>query len=120
MDESTIVRQFLRLMESRDLAGAEALLAPEFVMVFPGAVMMHRLEELVAWSQSRYTKVVKSFDRIDVGDGYVFVSGMLSGEWRDGTGFAGIRYIDRFEVEGGLIRRQEVWNDMAESLRRND
>jgi hypothetical protein len=25
-----------------------------------------------------------------------------------------VRFIDRFEVVGGLILRQEVWNDLAE------
>jgi hypothetical protein len=34
--------------------------------------------------------------------------------WLDGTAFSGIRFIDRFEVAGGLIRRQDVWNDLAE------
>ena len=29
--------------------------------------------------------------------------------------FAGIRFIDRFEVERSLIRCQEVWNDLAGS-----
>ena len=30
--------------------------------------------------------------------------------------FEGIRFVDRFEVAGGRITRQDVWNDLAESL----
>ena len=45
----------------------------------------------------------------------VYVSGTLSGEWPDGAAFTGIRFIDRFEVERGLIRCQDVWNDLAET-----
>ena len=41
--------------------------------------------------------------------------GTLYGEWLDGTAFAESRFIDRFEMEGGLLTRQDVWNDMAET-----
>jgi len=29
--------------------------------------------------------------------------------------FEGVRFVDRFEVAGGLLTRQDVWNDLAES-----
>jgi hypothetical protein len=41
--------------------------------------------------------------------------GTLYGLNNFGIEFAGVRYIDRFVVEGGLIVSQEVWNDLAES-----
>ena len=44
----------------------------------------------------------------------VYCFGTLSGEWLDGTSFEGIRFIDRFEVVGDKISRQDVWNDMGE------
>ena len=44
----------------------------------------------------------------------VFCFGTLSGSWLDGTGFSGIRFVDRFELEGETIVSQMVWNDMAE------
>ncbi len=47
----------------------------------------------------------------------VYCFGTLGGEWPDGTAFDGIRFIDRFELQGGLITRQDVWNDMAEVAR---
>ena len=43
----------------------------------------------------------------------VYISGTLHGEWTDGGPFEGIRFIDRFEVTGGKIVLQEVWNDLA-------
>jgi len=32
----------------------------------------------------------------------------------DGRPFEGIRFIDRFEIQDGLIVKQDVWNDMGE------
>lgn len=117
MDEADTVTRFLRVMEARDLDAATAMLAPDFTMVFPGGVEMRRLEDLVAWSRTRYARVVKTFDRIDRAGSAIWVSGTLAGEWLDGSTFEGIRYVDRFEIDDGLIRRQEVWNDMGEVLR---
>ncbi|MBL8629121.1 MAG: nuclear transport factor 2 family protein, partial [Rhodospirillaceae bacterium] len=45
----------------------------------------------------------------------IFVRGYLNGEWLDGTPIANVRYIDRFDIQGGKIIRQDVWNDLAES-----
>lgn len=115
MDEASIVTLFLRLMEARDLAAARALLAPDFVMVFPGGVEMTDLDELAAWSKTRYSRVIKTFDRIDAAGDVVFVSGTLAGDWLDGTAFSGIRYVDRFQIRDGVIAQQDVWNDMAEA-----
>lgn len=113
------VREFLALTQSRDLAAAGRLLAPDFVMQFPGAPPMHRLEQLIDWARGRYQRVSKTFERFDEcwGDetSVVFCSGTLSGVWLDGSAFEGIRFLDRFEVADGLIRRQEVWNDLAEA-----
>jgi len=109
-----VVHAYLQAMEARDLSAARALLAPGFSMTFPGPVTMHRLEELIAWAAPRYRFVKKSYERFDAVQGLVYCFGTLSGEWPDGTPFAGIRFIDRFELEGGLITRQDVWNDIAE------
>ena len=42
-DASALVREFLQRMQDRDLDGARALLAPDFVMNFPGAAPMTHL-----------------------------------------------------------------------------
>jgi alpha-beta hydrolase superfamily lysophospholipase len=115
---SALVQRFLVLTQERDLPAAQALLAPGFVMCFPGGATMHRLEELVQWARQRYQRAAKTYERTDscTADGrtVVYWMGTLHGTWLDGTPFAGIRFIDRFELADGRIQRQDVWNDMAE------
>ena len=117
-DASALVRHFLERMQERDLPAAQAMLAPGFVMQFPGAAPMTRLEELVAWGKGRYQRVGKVYERFDESWGdeatVVYCSGTLYGVWLDGSAFEGIRFIDRFEIVDGLITRQDVWNDLAE------
>lgn len=114
-DGAEVVRAYLAAMEARDLPAARALLAPGFAMTFPGSITMTSLEELIAWSAPRYRFVTKTYDRFDAMGGLVYCFGRLSGEWPDGAAFQGIRFIDRFELSGGLIARQDVWNDMGEA-----
>jgi hypothetical protein len=114
-DPAAIVQAYLAAMEARDLPAARAHLAPGFAMTFPGGVRLDSLEALVAWSAPRYRFVRKTYERFDAMPGLVYCFGTLHGEWPDGTPFAGIRFIDRFELEGRLIRRQDVWNDMGEA-----
>ena len=115
-----MVRQFLTLMQERNLKAASALLAPDFVMHFPGHTAMHALDELVNWAKGRYNSIAKDYERFDESwaDGYtvVYCSGTLRGVWLDGNSFEGVRFIDRFEIADGKIRRQDVWNDLAETL----
>ncbi len=117
-DPAQIVLAFLDRMANRDLDGARALLDPSFAMVFPGTPEMTSLEALLDWAAPRYRSVTKTFDGVEAfqGDGVavVYTRGTLSGTWPDGTGFSGIRFIDRFEIAGGKITRQDVWNDIAE------
>lgn len=117
-DPAGVVRAYLDAMEARDLTKAETFLGAGFTMQFPGAKPMTRLMELVEWSKPRYRFVKKTYERFDAGMGaegpVVYCFGTLHGEWLDGTVFEGIRFIDRFQLEGGLIVRQDVWNDMGE------
>ena len=121
-DPAVQVRGYLDAMEARDLGAARVYLAEDFCMTFPGGVVMHDLAELVEWSKTRYRNVSKTFETIDTATTLegpvVHCSGTLSGEWLDGTSFEGIRFIDRFAFEGGLIADQRVWNDMAEARAR--
>ena len=118
-DPAEIVRDYLTAMEQRDLDAAEAMLGDGFTMQFPGAEPMTSLGALIEWSKPRYQFVKKTYDRFDAmqsaGDAaLVYCFGTLSGQWPDGTAFDGIRFIDRFELIGGKIVRQDVWNDMGE------
>jgi phenylpyruvate tautomerase PptA (4-oxalocrotonate tautomerase family)/ketosteroid isomerase-like protein len=118
-DPARVVLDYLAAMERRDLDAARAMLAEGFAMRFPGSPVMTTLDELIAWSAPRYRAVRKSFEGVDVAPGadgvVVHCRGTLSGEWPDGAPFEGIRFVDRFELRGGLIARQDVWNDLAEA-----
>lgn len=118
-DPKQLVRSYLQAMEARDLTAAEVMLASGFTMQFPGAAPMSRLQELIDWAKPRYQSVTKTYEGFDSmqseGDAaLVYCRGTLAGIWPDGVPFEGIRFIDRFEVEGGKITKQDVWNDIAE------
>jgi len=117
-EASQLVAQFLDCMAARNLEAAQAFLAPQFEMVFPGGQTMHQLTELLAWAAPRYQKVAKTnmvFEESWQADKtVVYCRGMLSGVWPDGSEFKDIRFIDRFEVVKGKLQRQDVWNDLAE------
>lgn len=116
-DASALVRRFLESMQERDLPAARQLLAADFQMQFPGSGPMRELSELVEFARGRYRNVAKDYERFDecwTSEGaVVYCHGHLRGTWLDGSSFAGIRFIDRFEVVEGLITRQDVWNDLA-------
>lgn len=119
-DPAETVRGFLAAMEARDIDTARAMLGAGFTMTFPATAPMATLEELIAWAAPRYrfvTKTYEGFDAMQSADeaAIVYCRGTLSGEWPDGTAFDGIRFIDRFEVINGLLTRQDVWNDIAET-----
>ena len=119
-DPAKLVERYLAAMEARDLDSAQAMLGDGFVMQFPGAAPMTELSELIEWATPRYRFVKKTIGGIEAmqsegAAAVVFVRGTLSGEWPDGSGFSGIRFIDRFEVVGGALTRQDVWNDIAET-----
>ena len=119
-DPVAIVRAYLAAMQARDLDQAKSMLGKGFRMVFPGTGAMTTLEQLVEWAGPRYRSVAKAYDGFDAvpddghGRAVVYCFGTLAGQWPDGTGFDGIRFIDRFELTDGRITRQDVWNDLAE------
>jgi ketosteroid isomerase-like protein len=120
-DPARIVRDYLAAMERRDLAAAKVLLAPGFVMLFPGGRRFDALEALVEWARPRYRRALKTYDRFDVapqddGSAVVYCLGALHGELSDGSPYSGIRFIDRFTVRDGKLADQMVWNDMGETL----
>lgn len=119
-DPAQTVLDFLGAMEKRELEKAQACLDEEFTMQFPGAPAMTKLSELIAWAGPRYRFITKTYDGVDAmqsaGDpAIVYCRGTLSGGWPNGQAFDGIRFIDRFEVINGLITKQDVWNDIAET-----
>ncbi len=110
---------FLASMERRDLQAAASALGEGFAMTFPGAARYARLEELVAGAAGRYRWVAKRLEAVEgcaaAGSAVVWVRGTLYGENRHGVAFAGVRFVDRFEVAGDRLVKQDVWNDLAET-----
>ena len=115
----SLVKRFLQKMEERDLAAAEALMAPNATITFPGSKSYATQGEMVAASKGRYLWVKKSIDLADClskDRGHtVYIMGTLYGVNSHGLPFQDIRFIDRFEMVDGAITRQDVWNDLAES-----
>ena len=115
---SDLVRTYLAALETRDLEAARALLQQGFSMTFPGGVVMHSLEDLIAWASARYREIRKTysgFDEMESEHGsVVYCHGTLMGETLDGKAFSGVRFVDRFTVRDGGLVDQAVWNDLAE------
>ena len=111
--------EFLDAQGSRDLDRARSLCAPDFEMIFPGPARFTSFQDLITWAGSRYRSIAKKIERVEEspqGDLVsVWITGTLHGIGLDGETFDGIRFVDRFEVSGGSICRQDVWNDLAES-----
>lgn len=116
-----IVTTYLRLVEERRLDEASPYFAAGVEIVFPGGRSFSSLAEQVAAAGTRYRSIRKVFNGYDVVDGgeatVVYVYGELEGEDLTGTPFAGVRFIDRFELVDGLITNHRVWNDLAEAMR---
>ena len=118
-DPVRLVLDYLAAMEARSLDRAAAFLDAAFEMRFTGTPPMRRLEELVDWARGRYREIAKTIEGTEAcqqGDvTIVYVHGTLAGVWPDGTTFSGVRFIDRFELRGGKLVRQDVWNDLGEA-----
>ena len=117
-DPTQIALDFLTALQARDIEKAEAMLATDFQMRFPGTQPFASIEELIDWTKDRYRFVQKTITSTEAfhtnGHAVVYITGTLAGEWPDGKPFDGIRYIDRFEIKSGKLTSQEVWNDIAE------
>lgn len=118
MKPRDIVDKFLRTLESRDLPAAQAFFAPGAMMTFPSGRKFTQVADLVEWSKDRYrgvTKTYHGFDEVTSGDvTTVYCRGVLNGKWPNDQSIENIRFIDRFEIKGGKITDQQVWNDLAE------
>ena len=116
---SELCLDLLDAQGARDAQGTAALTGDGFEMIFPGGARFTDMAALASWSAARYRRIAKTVERVEeslLGERVaVYVSGTLAGEGPDGAMFDGIRFIDRFEVAGDRVVRQEVWNDLAEA-----
>jgi hypothetical protein len=87
-------------------------------MTVSGNHRFTRLEDFFAHSRARQGAVRKHIEGFDVsvdGDSAVVYSfGTMSGTWLDGSAFQGVRFVDRFGLQGGMITTLDVFSDMAE------
>ncbi len=115
----SLVKRFLRAMEERDLVAAEALMALNATITFPGSRSFATQSDMVTASKGRYQWIKKSIEQADCFTSErghtVYIMGTLYGVNRYDLQFQDIRFIDRFEIVNGAIYRQDVWNDLAES-----
>lgn len=119
MDAAAIVDKFLQLGEDRKIDEMQSMMAPNSKIEFPGGKRFSSQAEMVESAKGRYSWVRKRRDRYFLGvDGdqtTVTSIGTLYGENLAGVAFDGIRYVDVFVIENGLITEQMVWNDFCES-----
>lgn len=119
MDAAAIVDKFLQFGEDRKIDEMQSMMAPNSKIEFPGGKRFNSQAEMVANAKGRYLWVRKHRDRYFVGvngDQTTVTSiGTLYGENLAGVAFEGIRYVDVFVIEDGLITEQMVWNDLCES-----
>ncbi|MFQ5858932.1 MAG: nuclear transport factor 2 family protein [Anaerolineae bacterium] len=116
----SLVKRYLRTLESRSLDTASSMLAHGATIVFPGASTFQNLDEVVAHARERYQWVRKTFEHVNSmslpeGETVVYVTGRLHGVNLHGVEFSGVRFVDRFVLREGMIVSQEVWNDLAET-----
>lgn len=121
-DAAALVDEFLRLLMIPDPVAARRFVAPGLQIRFTGGRLMHDPTECAAFNAGRYRWVRKRITATETVAGgtpertVVYSLGTLHGEWPDGTPFEGNRYVDRYELQHGLITRMDVWNDSAEWL----
>jgi hypothetical protein len=119
---ATIVDEYLRLLMIPDPSSARRFVGPDLQIRFTGGRAMRDPAECAAFNAKRYRWVKKRIDATETVAGgtpertVVYSLGTLYGEWPDGTPFEGNRYVDRYEVQHGLITHMDVWNDSAEWL----
>lgn len=119
MDAAAMIDKFLQLNEDRKIDEVQAMMSPDCVIEFPGGNRFKSIADMVENAKGRYNWVKKHRDRYFVGvngnQTTVTSLGTLYGENLDGVAFDGIRYVDVFIIENGLIIEQRVWNDFGET-----
>lgn len=119
-DAIDLVRGWFDAMSSGDLSAAEALMAPATLIVISGGYRFTSLQEFVRFAAGRYAAMVKQTEAIEVceaaGGIAVYARGRLAMTAADGRSREGIRWCDRFLVNGGRIVELQTWSDIAEHL----
>ena len=113
-----LVDRYLTLFMEGKLEEAQALLAPDARLIFPGGAVQTSLPDVAAEVGRLYESVGKTIDRTwsaSLGDDIIVTTtGYLYGTSRTFGEFNGVRFIDFFTVRDGKIIAQEVINDASQ------
>lgn len=117
-EAEAVVDTYLTLFMEGRIREAEAMLAPNAVLIFPGGAHQTSLVEVADEVNRLYETVGKTITRTwsaQVGDDVIVTTtGYLFGVSRTYGAFSDVRFIDFFTVRDGLIVAQEVINDAAQ------
>lgn len=112
-----LVDRYLTLFMEGKLDEAQACLAPDAQLIFPGGAVQTSLADVAAEVRRLYVSVAKKIDRTwsaNLGDDVIVTTtGYLYGSTSGFGSFSQVRFIDFFTVRDGKIARQEVINDAA-------
>jgi len=112
-----VVEEFFERMADDDRRRTVGeLFAPDAVITVPGERFEgpeSPAEMLEFFGPPRYEWADKEFDRWITAGPHVVSLGTLYGVDSDGETFEDIRYVDVYEVREGLIRRVDIYNDLA-------
>jgi hypothetical protein len=113
------VRQWLDAVNQGQPEVAMALMGSPITIAISGGHRFSRFEDFLVFASKRYAgirKQVEAFEACEAAGGVaVYARGYLSGSWRDGTSFEGVRWCDRFLVSQGEITDLQTWSDLAET-----
>ena len=117
-DPIATVTAFLSDLARRDIKAAERWLAPGFELHIAG----HRFDSLASFAAFAARR--QKFSKKNLGycdhchdennQDVVYARGTMEGEWLNGERFADVFWLDRFQLQGGLIQRLDIVSDMAE------
>jgi ketosteroid isomerase-like protein len=110
-----VVEEFFDRMADDRRETVGELFADDAVVTLPGATFegSDAAAEFLAFLEPRYEWAGKEFDRWITAGPHVVSLGTLYGVDNDGDEFEDVRYVDVYEVRDGLIRRLDIWNDLA-------
>lgn len=114
-----LVRQWFDAVNQAQGSVAIGLMSAPVTIHVSGGHRFTRLEDFMRFATTRYASVrkqVEAFEACEAAGGVaVYARGLMSGSWRDGMNFEGVRWCDRFLVQQGLISDLQTWSDLAET-----
>lgn len=115
-DPRAVVEEFFERLEDEDRRQTvDELFAPDVRITVPGAEFEgpDASQQMREFLSPRYEWIAKEFDQWITSGPHVVSTGTLYGVDNGGDEFDGVRYVDVYEVHDGLIRRLDIYNDLA-------